>query len=253
MLNALEASGPINRTNLAQKTGLNYNVCLRYIKMLSVLGWIEMCSSAKGDCVSITEVGRQVSAKLLDTSTSTIAAAYNTGGGRAARGLQGEEKEGRQQQQQPQPSGHALSGGEEKVKRFAQTSSSLAAGAKSKSRNIMIVDDEPDIAVTYQYFLASEGYNVEAFSDAYSALREFTRHSSYYDLIILDIRMPGLNGLQLYQSLKGMNPSCKVIFISALDAAREMVSILPGVTADDIMKKPVDKKSFLRKINEIFS
>lgn len=283
MLNALEAAGSINRTNLAQKTGLNYNVCLRYIKMLKLIGWIEMCLSDRGDCVSITEVGRQVNTRLLDDVTAASSSAAKTmvapggssngsmdDGAQAKRPLAEEQEERRQkpphaQHQQPgsssTPSSSLPSFGAEKTIATATTAATAgptvqrrpaAARNKKPPYDIMIVDDEPDIIVTYQYFLTSEGYNVSAFSDAYKALREFTaRPSFYYDLVILDIRMPGLNGLQLHQSLKAMDPSCKIIFISALEAAREMVSILPGLTMDDIMRKPVDKRSFLKKIHEV--
>ncbi|MEO9362580.1 MAG: response regulator [Nitrososphaera sp.] len=252
ILDTLEAGGPINKTNLAQKTGLNYNVCLRYIKMLQLLGWIEMRSSDKGDHISVTEIGRQVSAKLLDASTNaTVAAAVNVDSKRrpAKESYQADEGMKQQQQQQPPPGRPLLSSRAEKI---LKGSAKTGLIDPAKSRNIMIVDDEPDIVLTYEYYLTSEGYNAEAFSDSYSALREFTaKPSSYYDLVILDIRMPGLNGLQLYQSLKAMNPSCKIIFISALEAAKEMVTILSGVTMEDILKKPVDKESFSRKIHEI--
>ncbi|HET7391618.1 MAG TPA: response regulator [Nitrososphaeraceae archaeon] len=63
--------------------------------------------------------------------------------------------------------------------------------------------------------------------------------SFYYSLIIMDIRMPGLNGIQLYQILKTLCPNLKILFISALDAT-------PG----DIIQKPVEAASFIRKINE---
>ena len=49
----------------------------------------------------------------------------------------------------------------------------------------------------------------------------------YYDLVITDIRMPGLNGIQLYSKLKVMNPEIKVLFLSALDAVDELLSIFP--------------------------
>jgi CheY-like chemotaxis protein/predicted transcriptional regulator len=237
ILEALEASGPMKKTNLATKTGLNYNVCLRYIKMLKLLEWIDV-SSEKWDYVSITEVGRQVNGKLLNPSTVNAAAVIAPD----ANNRQGESV----QALPKKPPGHLLPG-------------KAVAGKQHKAhhpvqelRNIMIVDDEPDILVTYQSFLSLEDYKVGAFADAYGALREFAARPSYYDLVILDIRMPELNGLQIYQSLKAMNPSCKIIFITALDAAKEMVSILPGVTSDSIMKKPIDKDLFLRKINDMF-
>jgi DNA-binding response OmpR family regulator len=69
----------------------------------------------------------------------------------------------------------------------------------------MIVDDEPDTLFTYQYFLSDEGYNVEAFTDPQEALKHLVQSSdssSYYQLVLLDIRMPRLNGLQLFNTIK---------------------------------------------------
>ena len=60
------------------------------------------------------------------------------------------------------------------------------------------------------------------------ALAHFVNaNPSHYNLAILDIRMPGLNGLQLYYRLKAVNRNIKILFVSALDAVPELVSILP--------------------------
>jgi CheY-like chemotaxis protein len=238
ILEALEASGPMKKTNLATKTGLNYNVCLRYIKMLKVLEWIEV-SSDKWDYVSITEVGRQVNGKLLNPATVNSAAVMPEPANRLKESFQDQMRERPVSSQKPE--------------KIMTDIHNKTLHPIRELRNVMIVDDEPDILVTYQSFLALEGYKVAAFSDAYSALREFAAKPSLYDLVILDIRMPELNGLQMYQSLRAMNPDCKIIFITALDAAKEMVSILPGVTSDSIIKKPIDKDLFLRKINDVFA
>jgi FixJ family two-component response regulator len=64
----------------------------------------------------------------------------------------------------------------------------------------------------------------------------------------MDIRMPGLNGLQLYYRLKAMNMSIKVLFLSALDAAAEIVSILPDVRQGDIIRKPIDQEHFVNAV-----
>jgi two-component system, OmpR family, response regulator ChvI len=114
---------------------------------------------------------------------------------------------------------------------------------------VMLVDDEPDILAIFKSYLISEGYQVEAFSDSYMALQSFARSEPrHYDLLILDIRMPTINGLQLYQRLKAVDPYIKVIFLSALDATDELVSILDGIKSADVVRKPIDRKHFIQKV-----
>src|SRR5918996_649260 len=124
------------------------------------------------------------------------------------------------------------------------------------SANIMVVDDELDILHTYKYILSAEGYNVEAFTDPHDALMHFVQlpdPSSYYQLVLLDIRMPRLNGLQLFYKIKTLSPKIKIMFSSALDVAEEVVSILPDMKYDDIIKKPVEREYFINKINSVLN
>lgn len=215
ILDMLSESSPIKKTNLAIKTGLNYNVCLRYINMLQVLGWLEVEKGGKWEQISITDLGRQVSIRLL------------------TRSQKGAETASRVRQ----PARH-----EEPVQK-----------SPIQARHVMVVDDDPDVALTYESFLTSSGYKTSVFSGSYDALRDFASGHSHYDLVVLDIRMPDMNGLQLYQSLKAMNPACKVVFVSALDAAEELASILPGVSPQDIIRKPVGKDRFIRAVRAVLS
>ena len=120
-------------------------------------------------------------------------------------------------------------------------------------RNLMLIDDEPDIPLTYKSFLASEGYSVDAFTDAHEALKHFALNSSHYDLIIMDIRMPGLNGLQLYHRIKAINKDIKVIFATALDAADELVSVLPDIKSNYVIRKPVGREDFVNTIRTVLA
>jgi CheY-like chemotaxis protein len=114
---------------------------------------------------------------------------------------------------------------------------------------VMLVDDEPDVVTVFKSFLLEDGYCVEAFSDSHRALQAFARSESrHFDLVILDIRMPSMNGLQLYRRLKAIDPYIKVIFLTALEATEELVSVLDGVTSVDVMKKPIDRKHFLQRV-----
>jgi two-component system, OmpR family, response regulator ChvI len=115
--------------------------------------------------------------------------------------------------------------------------------------NILIVDDEPDALFTYKTFLTSEGFNVDAFTIPEEALNTFTtKNSSYYSLVVVDIRMPRLNGLQFYHQLRRISMSVKVLFVSALDAAGELVSILPNASDLRVLKKPADQENFMAAI-----
>src|SRR5919109_3423211 len=122
--------------------------------------------------------------------------------------------------------------------------------------NIMVVDDEPDILFTYKSLLSAEGYNVESFTDPQEALKHFVQlldPSSYYQLVLLDIRMPRLNGLQLFYKIKILSPNTRIMFCSALDIAEEIVSILPDIKYNDIIKKPIKREYFISKINSVLN
>jgi CheY-like chemotaxis protein/class 3 adenylate cyclase len=120
------------------------------------------------------------------------------------------------------------------------------------SVNIMIVDDEPDALFTYESFLSDEGYNVKSFTDSLEALKHFVQlpnPSSHYKLALLDIRMPKLNGLQLFYQMKKLSPKIKIMFCSALEIAEELTSVLPDIEHNHIIKKPVEREYFITKIN----
>jgi DNA-binding response OmpR family regulator len=119
----------------------------------------------------------------------------------------------------------------------------------------MIVDDEADTLFTYEWFLSDEGYNVEGFTDPQEALKRFVQleASYYYQLVLLDIRMPRLNGLQVFNTMKAINPKTKIMFCSALDVAEELTSMLPDIKYDHIIKKPVKREYFVSKINSVLN
>jgi two-component system, OmpR family, response regulator ChvI len=114
---------------------------------------------------------------------------------------------------------------------------------------IMLVDDEQDVLYSFQAALTNNGYDAETFSDSQEALKRFSEVSrSHFGLVILDVRMPGLNGLELYYRLKSINRNVKILFVSALDVVPELVSILPDVNQDDILRKPVSTEEFINSV-----
>lgn len=187
--------------------------------MLKVLGWVEV-----GTAVSITETGRNVLKRLM---SDTIIDSKDIETPLAH--LNSHE--------------HLVSGIP-----IQKTLKSNKAHHQAQNPTIMIVDDEPDVLLTYESFLSYTGCKVRTFADSYQALKAFASSPNLYDLVILDIRMENLNGLQLYQSLKAMNPSSKIIFVSALDAAKELTSIFSDIGPEDVIKKPVEKEAFIKAV-----
>lgn len=81
----------------------------------------------------------------------------------------------------------------------------------------MLIDDDSDISLVFEDQLKSAGMIVDAFTNSEDALKHFIQsHYRYYDLITTDIRMPRLNGFELYQQLKAFNPNIRIIFITHL-------------------------------------
>ena len=124
---------------------------------------------------------------------------------------------------------------------------------KNDNKRVILVDDEEDILFTYKLFLEND-YDVTSFIDPVFALN-YIRNISNFDelLIILDIRMKNLNGLQLYQQIKAIDPTIKILFVTALDILAEFSTIIPGISKEHIMRKPVDKKEFTNTVNRLLN
>jgi CheY-like chemotaxis protein len=137
---------------------------------------------------------------------------------------------------------------------LVQQGTITSAAQPHRKSNIIIVDDNPDMVLTYRSFLSDEEYSVHSFTDSHEVVKHFAQMDPrYYDLAIMDIRMPGINGLQLFQVLKSINKDLRVLFISALDAAEELTSILPGMHINDIIRKPIRKDQFIGKVNTLLN
>ncbi len=119
--------------------------------------------------------------------------------------------------------------------------------SKTKTKKIMVVDDDEDILFTFKLILHSEGYKVDNFINPIKALQQFEKDDSY-DMVITDIKMPNLSGLDLYNKIKSKKKDAKVIFISALDGAEMILSILPNLTEKNLLKKPIEKEKLVNTI-----
>ena len=118
---------------------------------------------------------------------------------------------------------------------------------KTKKR-VLIVDDDPDILITYKKGLEESGlFEVETFADPEETLSNF--RSGLYDCLIIDIRMPKMDGFQLYDKMKDIDNKVKVCFITAYEinyqALREQFPTLEM----ECYAKPLEISELVRKIN----
>ena len=94
----------------------------------------------------------------------------------------------------------------------------LLTSVQAKKYRVMIVDDEQDITTIFKMGLENNQFIVTTFNDPVEAFSEF--RPGLYDLLILDIRMPGMNGFQLYRKIRNVDNKVKVCFLTAFDESR---------------------------------
>lgn len=128
----------------------------------------------------------------------------------------------------------------------------------SKANNIppriMVVDDEKDILSIIKRGLESKNrFHVDTFIDAENALESLKKKpNDYYDLVLTDIRMPKINGFELYRRIKESNPNMKIVFITAFEINKdEFTKVIPSVDVLDFISKPVSMSTLITKLKSI--
>ena len=125
---------------------------------------------------------------------------------------------------------------------------------KKTNKRIIIIDDDEDVLFTYKSLLEDYDYHIACFTDPALTLNYLKDLSNFNDLlVILDIRMKNLNGFQLHQQIKAIDPTIKILFVTGLDILDELLSIIPGLSREQIMRKPVDRKIFTSTIKKILN
>lgn len=107
---------------------------------------------------------------------------------------------------------------------------------------------------TYRSFLNERDYEIISFTEPTIALNHIKNLSNFNIknlLIILDIRMKNMNGFQLHQQIKSIDPTIKILFITALDILDELLTIVPGISKEQIMRKPIDKNLFIQAVKNM--
>ncbi len=114
---------------------------------------------------------------------------------------------------------------------------------------ILLVDDESDILRVFKRGLEAKGFRIDAYDSPQEAIDYFK--PNVYDLAILDIRMPGLNGFALYRQMKKIDPSLTACFLSAFEIhTEEFKKVFPSMadSVKTIIKKPVINTNLIKEI-----
>lgn len=113
---------------------------------------------------------------------------------------------------------------------------------------IMIVDDDSDTVNLFKDYLKEHGYQVESYTNPLNALSSF--RPGRYDLLLIDVKMPIMNGFQLYRELKEVDETCKVCFITAFEVYYEsLLEFFPNLDVTCFIKKPIAKEELLSRID----
>ncbi|MGD9673734.1 MAG: response regulator [Candidatus Nitrosocosmicus sp.] len=118
--------------------------------------------------------------------------------------------------------------------------------------SVMVVDDEEELANLFMKLLKGSGFNSVSFTDPLLALKHFSQNPQKYSLVLLDLRMPGLNEIELAKRIKGYDFNVKILLITGFfdeeyiksDELRESV-------ISDVMQKPIKLRELKTHLNEL--
>jgi DNA-binding response OmpR family regulator len=124
------------------------------------------------------------------------------------------------------------------------------------NKRVLIVDDEPDVNLTLKMVLEENGFKVDSFTDPLLALENFKGESGLYDMLIVDIRMPDMNGFELYREIKKIDNKVKICFLTAAEMdynqfGKELFP--PALDENCFIQKPIQNETLIKRLNTIIN
>jgi two-component system, cell cycle response regulator CpdR len=117
------------------------------------------------------------------------------------------------------------------------------------SNKVLLVEDDADLAELFSQALVTGGYTVEKFTDPLEACSHFEENPTKYKLVISDVRMPGMTGLELVKRINEINRNVKVLLMSAFEVNSQS-SELKELTIEAFLKKPMHVSQFLSVVKK---
>jgi DNA-binding response OmpR family regulator len=122
---------------------------------------------------------------------------------------------------------------------------------KKNKIKILIVDDEDDITSSFKRILEIHGFEVDAYNDSMLALSKF--RANYYDIALLDIKMPNIDGFDLYNKIKEMDNNIRICFLTASEAYYQQFreKDYSQLSRDLFIQKPIELEELLKRIENV--
>ena len=122
-----------------------------------------------------------------------------------------------------------------------------AVKEKSLPKVVLIVDDDPDMTSVFSLGLQDEGFEVYTYNDPLEVLSQF--RPNFYDLLLVDINMPKMNGIDLSRRLLELDSNVKICFITAGEANVEVLrELYPTRGIGCFIKKPVTMDQLVKRV-----
>ena len=123
---------------------------------------------------------------------------------------------------------------------------------QKRKKRILLVDDEPDHCMVYQIVLQDAGYECISYTDSVKALQEF--RPNYYGLVILDIKMPKLDGFALCKKIRELDKNIQIIFVTASEVYYENFrkQYYPDLSKDiniNCLQKPIANEELVQIVD----
>jgi DNA-binding response OmpR family regulator len=125
---------------------------------------------------------------------------------------------------------------------------------RNKKKRVLIVDDEPDVTLVLKQVLDENGFEADSYDEPRLALNNFK--ANMYDLLLLDIKMPDINGLDLYQEMKKIDDKVKVCFLTASEMFYEKFRKEEPYSKFDkelFIAKPIENEELLDHLNKVIN
>ena len=124
------------------------------------------------------------------------------------------------------------------------------------TKKILLVDDEPDVTFTIKNILEDNRFQVVSFNDPILALNNYK--VNFYDLIILDIKMPKMDGFELYIKIREQDPKAKICFLTAIttfneDFRKTRLALGKTINEDYFIQKPIKTEALVKKLTSIMN